>query len=444
MVKYNDNLYYYVLNQQGDVIRLVNGDGIIRAEYTYNAWGELVGMVNNGAVAAANPLRYRGYVYDSETGFYYLNSRYYAPQNCRFINADDVEVLHGKLETVQECNVFSYCFNNPVTLSDNDGEWPSWATKVAIGTAVIAATAVLTVATAGTGTALACVASGALKGAVSGALIGAASGGAQGAVSHRISTGSWKGAKKAALKGAASGYMSGAISGAISGGMTSKVCFAAGTAVLTATGQAAIETIRAGDLVWSRNTETGETALKRVVRVFENRTWELVRIHVDGEIITATPEHPFYVNGNGWISAVELRAGDILEVVNGEYVVVEFIQHEILENPICVCNFEVADFHTYFVGKADVLVHNTCGPKHKKVFKTRKQAFREAKRDLGIPRNQQPTRVTRAINKQGKRIPGRDYYFSGNKVIRNHTAGHFNFGRHFNATVNGVNMHYFY
>lgn len=91
------------------------------------------------------------------------------------------------------------------------------------------------------------------------------------------------------------------------------------------------------------------------------------------------------------------------------------------------------------------MVHNAgCGPKHQKTFDSRKQAFNEAKRDMGIPKSQQPIKVTRAVNKQGKIIPGRDYYFPGNKVIRNHTAGHFDFGRHFNAVIDGINMHYFY
>ncbi len=63
----------------------------------------------------------------------------------------------------------------------------------------------------------------------------------------------------------------------------------------------------------------------------------------------------------GWTLAINLRAGDVLVLSNGEYVVVEAIQHEILESPIKVYNFEVQDFHTYFVGESSVLVHNGCG-----------------------------------------------------------------------------------
>ena len=76
-----------------------------------------------------------------------------------------------------------------------------------------------------------------------------------------------------------------------------------------------------------------------------------------------TPSHPFYVPKLGWTSAIKLRAGDILVLSNGEYVVVEKVQHEILESPVKVYNFEVEDFHTYFVGESSVLVHNRCAPK---------------------------------------------------------------------------------
>ena len=83
-------------------------------------------------------------------------------------------------------------------------------------------------------------------------------------------------------------------------------------------------------------------------------------IHVNGEDIVTTPSHPFYVNQFGWTRAAQLRAGDVLVLSNGEYVVVEFIQHEILESPVKVYNLEVDDYHTYFVGDCSVLVHNGC------------------------------------------------------------------------------------
>ena len=137
-------------------------------------------------------------------------------------------------------------------------------------------------------------------------------------------------------------------------------CFVAGTLVATEAGYKTIEEIEAGDTVLAENPETGEVAYKTVLETYENETNELVHVHVNGEVISATPTHPFYVSQFGWTRAADLRAGDVLVLSNGEYVVVEFVQHEILESPVKVYNFEVEDYHTYFVGEVSVLVHNGC------------------------------------------------------------------------------------
>ena len=108
--------YYYVLNLQGDVVGLVDENGVYVAQYTYNAWGEILDI--SGDMAAINPLRYRGYYYDTETGFYYLQSRYYDPVNHRFINADN---LASTAQGFLGYNMFAYCLNNPVNLFDSTG-----------------------------------------------------------------------------------------------------------------------------------------------------------------------------------------------------------------------------------------------------------------------------------------------------------------------------------
>ena len=129
-MKYNNTLYYYVLNAQGDVIALADQNGNLIAKYSYDPWGKLLSVTPNGwldeqnayylEVAEANPLRYRGYYYDSETGFYYLQSRYYDPEIGRFINADSYASTDatGLLST----NMFAYCENDPVNKSDPTGE----------------------------------------------------------------------------------------------------------------------------------------------------------------------------------------------------------------------------------------------------------------------------------------------------------------------------------
>ena len=144
-LKYNGGYYIYVLNQQGDVIRIVNSTGATVAEYRYDAWGNVI--YSSGSMAAINPLRYRGYYYDAETGFYYLQSRYYDPSIGRFINAD---TLASTGQGFLGYNMFAYCNNNPVTGYDPNGNinWSNVIKGVAIVAAVTVAVAA-TVATAG-------------------------------------------------------------------------------------------------------------------------------------------------------------------------------------------------------------------------------------------------------------------------------------------------------
>ena len=114
------NTYYYILNLQGDVVQIIDEGGVLQAEYVYSPWGEIISA--EGDLAEINPLRYRGYYYDSETGFYYLQSRYYDPENHRFINADSYASTGQGFLGV---NMFAYCNNLPVILHDSNGEFPS-------------------------------------------------------------------------------------------------------------------------------------------------------------------------------------------------------------------------------------------------------------------------------------------------------------------------------
>ena len=121
-------VYYYLTNLQGDVMSIESSDGTPVASYCYDAWGKILAC--DGALAELNPLRYRGYVYDQETGFYYLQSRYYDPAIGRFINADNVISYAGN--SLLGCNVFAYCFNNPVNLSDDSAHWPKLSPKTVL------------------------------------------------------------------------------------------------------------------------------------------------------------------------------------------------------------------------------------------------------------------------------------------------------------------------
>ena len=131
-VNCNGTEYFYVKNAQGDVTGLISTNGTRVVTYTYDAWGNL--LATTGSLAATlgeqNPLRYRGYVYDTETGLYYLQSRYYNPGWGRFINADSLIDSRG----VHTQNVFAYCGNNPISNVDDDGQfWGAIAIGFAIG-----------------------------------------------------------------------------------------------------------------------------------------------------------------------------------------------------------------------------------------------------------------------------------------------------------------------
>jgi len=217
-VTYDGAEYFYLKNAQGDVTGLVNSSGTQVVAYTYDAWGNPLTTTGTMAdtLGKLNPLRYRGYVYDTETGLYYVSSRYYDPEFGRFINADDIDYL-GADGSPLSYNLFAYCLNNPVNRFDVNGNWsmPNWL-KVTVGAVAIAGLAVATVCTGGA----AAVICGA---ALSGAIAGGASGAVMGAIGGGIS-GGWQGA----LDGACSGFMSGTLIGGATGAASAGLNIATG------------------------------------------------------------------------------------------------------------------------------------------------------------------------------------------------------------------------
>ena len=118
-----ERTYLYITSLQGDVLSIIDASsGATAVTYTYDAWGRLIGKDGTSSDYASiyeyNPLTYCGYIYDSETGFYYLQSRYYDPTVGRFLNADSVLSIHP---SSSECNLFRYCNNNPINRIDETG-----------------------------------------------------------------------------------------------------------------------------------------------------------------------------------------------------------------------------------------------------------------------------------------------------------------------------------
>ena len=116
----NGTEYGYIRNAQNDIVGLINSAGSQVVSYTYSTWGEVLSITGTLAttLGAKNPYRYRGYRYDTETGLYYLQSRYYNPQWGRFINSDSGLGLSKGLTAY---NNFIYCSNNPIRYSDPSG-----------------------------------------------------------------------------------------------------------------------------------------------------------------------------------------------------------------------------------------------------------------------------------------------------------------------------------
>ena len=120
-VIYNGTTYYYTRNAQGDITGIVDSNGVSKVAYTYDAWGNPLTTTGTMAstLGALNPLRYRGYVFDSDSNLYYLQSRYYSPSWGRFICSDQHPSTGQGLSA---SNMFAYCGNNPVCRKDEDGE----------------------------------------------------------------------------------------------------------------------------------------------------------------------------------------------------------------------------------------------------------------------------------------------------------------------------------
>ncbi len=134
---YNGETYYYEKNTLGDIIAIKDNTGSVVARYEYDAWGnhtvyDEYGIENttNTFIGNVNPFRYRGYYYDTETGFYYLQTRYYDPTICRFINADKYELIATLSSMPNQLNMYAYCGNNPIMFTDESGQWGLLATMI--------------------------------------------------------------------------------------------------------------------------------------------------------------------------------------------------------------------------------------------------------------------------------------------------------------------------
>ena len=238
--------------------------------------------------------------------------------------------------------MFAYCGNNPVNNIDPLGtEWWHWAAAALIVTTLVVASvvtcggvfgAVATASAIATGT---CTFTSTAATVITGAALFSGT-----ALALSVETASIESNTLDEFADYGEGALINTIVGGVTGAAVGRanagtLCFVEGTLVCTDSGSKPIELISLGDLVWAWDEHSGEVELRPVVETYVNETDELVQITVNGEEIIATPGHPFYSPIKGWTEAVHLRAGDILVLVNGEYVVVEKVQHELLTPISC-------------------------------------------------------------------------------------------------------------
>ena len=137
-IRYKGADYYYIRDSLMSITGLVDANGTAVVNYRYDSWGMLTGITGSmaGTLGKDNPYRFKGYYYDEETGMYYLKSRYYQPEICRFISADSTEVITGTPAELMNKNLYLYCDNDPIMKVDEEGQIAGWLVSAALGAAV--------------------------------------------------------------------------------------------------------------------------------------------------------------------------------------------------------------------------------------------------------------------------------------------------------------------
>lgn len=139
-IKNNTEMYLYIRDNLQNIIAITKLSGEIVVKYTYEAWGKLLSTTGSLAsiIGTLNPFKYKGYYYDQESGMYYCKSRYYVPDWCRWLNADNPENI--KIGNVVDTNLFAYCNNQPLIYFDENGNIPKWLKKTLIAATIVVGT----------------------------------------------------------------------------------------------------------------------------------------------------------------------------------------------------------------------------------------------------------------------------------------------------------------
>lgn len=370
------NFYTYTKDLRESTINIVGADGTSQVTYDYDDYGETKTYDKDSASPFYNEVCYTAGIYDKTTGLYNLNARYYDPENGVFMTQDTYRGSRSRTATL---NLYAYCTGNPVKYTDPSGHWIWGVVGAALGAydgykyakkkklkGWKKAAAIVGGATLGAVNPFKVV-----KVAKTGYKAYKAAKYTKTAVSTvKKSKTVVKVVSKAKpvivakktvrVKAKPRTTIKLNTIAASNAKQAKAACFTAGTKIYTEKGFKNIEKIKAGDYVWSENPETKEKALKQVKKIFVREKDSIVRLAINGEVIETTSEHPFYVEGKGWRAAGELTVGTEVRLEDGSAGTVTAKEDIQLEEPVTVYNFEVEDYHTYYVSEYKALVHNMC------------------------------------------------------------------------------------
>ena len=354
---------YFLRDHLGTTTALTDATGSVSERILYEPFGDTQG-------STLTRYGFAGRERDQLTGLMYNRARWYDPHQGRFLSEDPVGLSGG-------LNVYAYALNNPLSFFDPSGL--SWQTfKQGLidggisgfweGLKWGALFGLLAALTAGTGGAALVPALSLLLG------LQAATALAEEIISlftdnmcpdelhYRIGNliGNFVGALAGGLIGGAAGFKVGrGLRGSAPGVPQTTgggACFVAGTTVVTADGDKPIENVVAGDVVLSNDGVRGEVDAQAVKQAFVRTTNVVVDVQIGRTTITASPDHPFWVVGRGWLPAGELQPGATLRTKDGGVVTVDSVNKR--HGSFTVYNIEVANQHNYYVSSLGVLVHN--------------------------------------------------------------------------------------
>ena len=312
----NGNKYYIISDHLGSPRAITNANGDILKQVEYDSFGN---VISDSAPEISIPFGFAGGLADSDTGLVRFGYRDYDPETGRWTARDPIGFAGG------DTNLYGYVASDPVNFTDPTGE-AFWFIIPVIVNVVNAAMAMSD-------------------------LVDAAN-----VFTDPCSSATDKAAAAASVLA----------SGIPMARLLKKLgkCFVAGTMVHTKDGLKPIEEIQEGDLVASRDEATGEISWKPVVQLFVNENKPVISVTFADEKgkleeIGATPEHPFWVPAQkAWVEAAKLKEGDEVVNIYNDTLVVKSLVHALERQT--TYNFEVEDYHTYFVGDSGVWVHNSC------------------------------------------------------------------------------------